>query len=560
MGDQTRRGISNPPGTILGYRANGAPIYPIAGGDGRGEEGGEGEGGNRRTLSLTHPQAVNRLRSLDSEIGRLNALDEMTPDEEARFDEAVAEYDEVDEYRKRLEREAVRARISSVTEGDLRDASTRFGRRAPAGRTEGGDGSRGRGSHDSMDIDSIMEPDSVELGRFKNPWDLSNMRTFDRSSEQVTAEYRSRALSAVGRMVGATDRIRSAATDLIERWDDEDGRLSRLALTLSEPTYLRAWSKAARSPVNPNFTVEEQQAVQRVQQAARAMSLTDSAGGYLVPFQLDPTVIITANGSVNQIRQAARQVVATGDTWNGVSSGAVSWSYDAEATQVSDDATTWAQPTVPIYKAAGFVPISIEAMADAANVTTEVGRLLAFGKDVLEAAAFATGSGSGQPTGIITALTGVSSSIVTSATTDTFALADIYALQGALPARYRNMPSTAWLANNLIYNRVRQFDTSGGNGLWATLGDGRPDGLLSKRALESEDMDGSITAAAENYVAVFGDWDNYVIADRIGMTVEFIPHLVGANQRPTGQRGWYAYVRHGADSVNDAAFRMLNVT
>jgi HK97 family phage major capsid protein len=275
---------------------------------------------------------------------------------------------------------------------------------------------------------------------------------------------------------------------------------------------------------------------------------------------LDPTVIITANGSVNQIRQAARQVVATGDTWNGVSSGAVSWSYDAEATQVSDDATTWAQPTVPIYKAAGFVPISIEAMADAANVTTEVGRLLAFGKDVLEAAAFATGSGSGQPTGIITALTGVSSSIVTSATTDTFALADIYALQGALPARYRNMPSTAWLANNLIYNRVRQFDTSGGNGLWATLGDGRPDGLLSKRALESEDMDGSITAAAENYVAVFGDWDNYVIADRIGMTVEFIPHLVGANQRPTGQRGWYAYVRHGADSVNDAAFRMLNVT
>ena len=61
----------------------------------------------------------------------------------------------------------------------------------------------------------------------------------------------------------------------------------------------------------------------------RAMSLTDNAGGYLVPFQLDPTVIVTSNGSVNDIRQAARTVVATGDVWNGVSAGAVSWSWDA---------------------------------------------------------------------------------------------------------------------------------------------------------------------------------------------------------------------------------------
>ena len=29
--------------------------------------------------------------------------------------------------------------------------------------------------------------------------------------------------------------------------------------------------------------------------------------------------------------------------------------------------------------------------------------------------------------------------------------------------------------------------------------------------------------------------------------------------RPSGQRGWYAHYRVGADSVNDGAFRMLNV-
>jgi predicted phage gp36 major capsid-like protein len=45
------------------------------------------------------------------------------------------------------------------------------------------------------------------------------------------------------------------------------------------------------------------------------------------------------------------------------------------------------------------------------------------------------------------------------------------------------------------------------------------------------------------------------------MTVEFIPHLLHtSNNRPSGQRGWYAHYRVGADSVNDAAFKLLNVT
>ena len=41
-------------------------------------------------------------------------------------------------------------------------------------------------------------------------------------------------------------------------------------------------------------------------------------------------------------------------------------------------------------------------------------------------------------------------------------LADVYTLQGSLPARYRS--NASWLANNLIYNKVRQFDTAGGAG------------------------------------------------------------------------------------------------
>lgn len=501
--------------------------------------------------TLTHPQCINRLQSLRDAMSQIAELEKPSAEDDRYFGELTDEFDTVDAHRMRLERDAQLARIKGVA--DNLSASRHL--RAMPG-AYGNASSNG----DSYDRDAILEPDSIQAQRFRNPWDLSEVRTFGRTQEQLATEYRARALSAVQQMPSANDTIRSAATDLIERWDDEGGRLSQLALALSEPTYLRAWSKLARDPHAAELDNDERRSVSRVKTLARAMSLTDSAGGYLVPFQLDPTVIITANGSVNQIRQVCRQVVAIGDVWNGVSAGAVSWSYDAEAAEVSDDAPTFAQPSIPIYKAQGFVPISIEAFQDSANVAQEVGRLLAFGKDVLEANAFAVGTGIGMPTGIVTALTGTSS-VVTSTTTDVFALGDLYKVHGALPARYRNMPSTAWMGNTLTYNLIRQFDTAGGAGLWATLGDGTPDRLLNKTVIEAEDMDGTINAGADNYTLIFGDFSNFVIADRIGTTVEFIPHLFHtANNRPSGQRGWLAYVRHGSDSVSDGSFRLLNIT
>ena len=419
------------------------------------------------------------------------------------------------------------------------------------------DGSHPYGRGDDYDRDSFREPNSIEdVRRHRNPWDLSQVRTYDPAFD-ANAEMRSRALSAVEQMPGASDNIRQAATGILERFDTEDSRIARHVLVTSNPAYLRAWSKMATNRQH-QLTRDESRALDAAE-SYRAMSLTDSSGGFLVPFQLDPTVIITSAGSRNDIRQAARQVVATGDTWHGVSSAAVQWSWDAEASEVSDDSPAFAQPSIPIYKADGFVPISIEALADEQNVAQEVGRLLAQGREDLEAVALITGSGSGMPTGIVTALAAASGSVVNSKTTDTFALADVYALHGALPARYRN--NAQWLSNNLTYNLIRQFDTYGGAGLWTTLGNGTPPNLMGYPNLEAEAIDGTITAAAENYSLIFGDFQNYVIADRLGMTVEFIPHLFHtANNRPSGQRGWYAYYRVGADSVNDAAFRMLDVT
>ena len=40
--------------------------------------------------------------------------------------------------------------------------------------------------------------------------------------------------------------------------------------------------------------------------------------------------------------------------------------------------------------------------------------------------------------------------------------------------------------------------------------------------------------------------------------VELVPHLFHTdNNRPSGQRGWFAHARIGGNSVNDLGFRLL---
>jgi len=118
------------------------------------------------------------------------------------------------------------------------------------------------------------------------------------------------------------------------------------------------------------------------------------------------------------------------------------------------------------------------------------------------------------------------------------------------------------VANHAIYNLIRRFDTQGGAGLWETLGGGRPNLLLGYPAYEASGMDSTVTTsgAVSNYILAIGDFRHYVIYDRIGFNLEFIPHLFHtSNNLPSGQRGWFGYWRVGADSVNDDAFRLLDV-
>jgi HK97 family phage major capsid protein/HK97 family phage prohead protease len=396
-----------------------------------------------------------------------------------------------------------------------------------------------------------------------NPFDLTTIRSNSNDPERMGHELRDRArfvvdgLKSVPHERADLDQVKTHIDRMLETVDTKDGKLSRHLLVTGSPEYRAAFGKA----ISGRPLKSEEAAL-----LERAASLTDASGGYAVPFMLDPTVIPTSDGALNPIRSIARKETIVGtDTWKGVSSAGVTASYGAEAAEASDDTPTLAQPEVAVEKAQVFVPFSIEIGSDWSAFQSEMATMFQDAKDTLEAEEFVTGLGSASntPEGVVAGLD--AGSVVDTAAATTFAVADVYSLKQALPARFR--PNAKWMGEGSIYDLIRQFDTSGGADLWISnlalgLGD-NPDGrlderLLGKPAYESSFMDSTVADGKD--ILLYGDFGKgYLIVDRIGMTVELVQHLVGTNHRPTGQRGLYAYWRNAGVILVDNAFRLLNV-
>jgi HK97 family phage major capsid protein len=387
----------------------------------------------------------------------------------------------------------------------------------------------------------------MQARRTRDVYDLSDLRIDLLNPEASARQLRDRALAAVEKekFPGAPDRERAQANvaRLLETVDSEQGVLARRILTTGSPLYLRAWSKAVT--MRP-LTSEE----------ARALSVgSDPDGGYAVPFTLDPTVILSSDGATNPIRAIARVETIVTDEWRGVTSDGVTVSRAAEAAEAGDNAPTLAQPIVKPSRVHAFVPFSYEIGMDWGALQTEITMMLRDGKDVEEATSFISGNGvAPNPQGVVAGLP--AGSQVSTAVAATFSVGDLYALKGALPARFRSR--AAFLAEDSIYDKIRRFDTAGGADLWVQLADGRPATLLGKPAYEASEMDA--TVATGKLILLYGDFRNYLIVDRVGMSVELIPHLFGANRRPTGQRGVYAFWRNSAAILVNNAFRVLKVT
>jgi HK97 family phage major capsid protein len=377
------------------------------------------------------------------------------------------------------------------------------------------------------------------------------------------AEARDQGLRAIDQHAGVLSARAANTLETLVREDDPTGEGGRYLAAVGNPAYLSAFKKLIKDPLTGHlrFTPAEVEAV-RVAGAAesqRAMSIaTGSAGGFAVPFILDPSVMLTSTGALNPVRDIARTVTITGAReWRGVASDGVTAGYVAEATAATDASPTLVQPAIITYQWRVFVPFSIELSQDWTAIDEELVRLASDARAVNDATQFLTGAGTSSPGGILNiGGTGglTTTQRVQTAVSATYAVGDPWLLKAQVPPRF--IPTSTYAGAPGLWDRTYRFVAQGSTTEPRQFSGGD---FVGRPKVEWSTMVNTTTTGSKLLIA--GDFSGYTIVDRLGTTAEIIPHLFGAAQGnlPTGQRGIYIYGRTGAGVTMPNAFRYLEV-
>jgi HK97 family phage major capsid protein len=464
----------------------------------------------------------NKAADLDAELAALYVAKPKNEDEQRandeRWDDVIAERDAITPTLDKLEERA--RRMTKISESTYREISG---------------------------FPEIKKP--VDNYFFRDVRNMSVLEARDGAlkvmdDKDATVDLTPHQLDSLDKIVRASERT----------------EMARRIIVTENPAYKRAFHKLTTDPMGTaKLTEEEGQAVLAYEQykEGRAQSEATTQGGFALPVFIDPSVILTDQELDNPFLRTASIVDVNTNAWKGVSAAGVSWSFDAEAAEVSDDSITLAQPSVTVFMARGFIPFSIEVSQDWPGFQSEMARLLATGYDDLLLNKFTSGSGTGEPKGLLTALTAQTTSEVVTTTDGAFGQEDVYGVWKALGQKYRRRAS--WQMSVGVMNKIRQFGTSTNfHAFTVNLTEGAIDQLFYKPVYENAYMpDFTGTTGAAN-IAVVGDMSAYKIARRQGMEVELVPQLFAtATNLPSGQRGWFAYARIGGNVVNTAAFKIL---
>jgi HK97 family phage major capsid protein len=485
------------------------------------------------TLKATKSEIQARSTTTQTELQRLLDLEAQRPLNEG----------ETERYQR-----TIRAADKITLEFDaLRADEIELLRIAPASHVQSGDGAR--------------VADFQAMKRGPDPWEQSIVR----SSPE---ELRDRALYACERNEHINEDMTGVVDSLLEDEVDVTNLGARWAIARSRPAYRSAFSKFLRhgGDVALHLTDEERGAFQQVEEVRAAWAEgTTTTGGFAVPADYDLSLMIINSGSSNPFRQIADVKQTVSNVYKGLSTAGVTAGWNTESTETTDRTPAVAQPSWTVHRADAYLEASFEVVADS-DLGSEVVRLVQDAKDNLEADAFATGTGGGQPYGLVTRCTALNAYVFSesgSTVERDITIGDVYKIYNALPERHQ--ANASWLMHRAIGTKIRRFGegAQGNAAFWVDLSGGNASRLIGQPVYYSSAFDSEIVSGSEDNVIVYGDFRaGYRIVDRVGLSLAVNPMVVGTNRRPIGSVGWYAYWRTAGDvtdQTNASHFKVLNL-
>lgn len=391
----------------------------------------------------------------------------------------------------------------------------------------------------------IVRPTEADI------YDIRDKRNRARTPEEFNQFLRDDAQRATEQMRVPgerydTDKSKERLSSMLDYIDSEDKELALRVLTTQSPAYRAAFNRYVASGGHERGT-------------ALAVGV-DGTGGYAVPVSFDPTIIaIGAWTAINPYRASCRVETIVGtDTWQALTATAITAAYATEAAAATEQGPTFARPEYVAKRAHAFVTASYEMAQDRPGLPAELGRLFGEAKDTLEENQFTVGVGTTvypQGIGLKDAFTRVDS-----VTNDVVAVADVRAMEAALPIRHRM--NAAWYLSRAAIRAIQAFETTGGQLFGGTQYASTPSPvnatngntgltLLGYPIWETPSMPWTPTTDDTTW-GVLMDPRNYVILDRVGMSVRVIPDMLdGATpSMPTGEIGIYAFWRNTARVLN----------
>ena len=457
-----------------------------------------------------------RMRAITAELRTLDEIQEPSEEEVNWQGTLIAEYDDLDKKATPLRRRMADIRRITQTADD------------PANREDGAPKTR---QAPEMFVRNHQDP-------------LENLDAV-RSKLVASGELRSRAETLIERDNKRYELTHDYAETATRRAVANPRVAAHILLTGSQE-----YRDAFRS-----YLEDPDVGVQRL----RALTLGTASAGFMLPYVLDPTIVLTNAGSANPFRRVARMETTTSNAWQGVNSAGVNAAWIGEAATAGDNTPTMGQIQITPIKGAAWVFGSYESLDDT-NFGEQLPGLLADARDPLESAAFATGgTGTGQPTGFISGAYGTANA-TTGTATGTALAPFVYTVQASLPPRFRNSTQAGWMASLPWINTLRALDQSGGSSFWANFGAGTPEQLLGQNIYEASDMRSTTTSVTGSggVALAYADWKQFIIVDRVGVSMLYEPLIKGtAGSIPTGQAGWYMFWRTGSGVAASGAFKFL---
>ena len=282
----------------------------------------------------------------------------------------------------------------------------------------------------------------------------------------------------------------------------------------------------------------------------------DADGGYLVPIEFERNIIMGMD-EANVVRPLARVITTQSERKIPLAAthSVAQWTAENGAYQVSNP--TFDQTSIDAHKLTDLAKVSIELLQDSmfdipSYLSAEFSR--AFG--IAEEEAFCVGSGEGQPLGIFTHVydgtthkdafeLGKETAKANEITAD-----ELLDLVYSLKSPYRR--NARFLLHEKTVASIRKLKDGNGVYMWQpALTAGEPDRLLGYPVVCSPYVPQLGTAG--NLVCAFGDFKNYWIADRMGITVQRLNELYATN----GQIGFICTKRLDAKPILSEGVKLL---